>query len=143
MKAAVEKPTIVSSGPKVPAALQQALDANPQAMSIWVNITPVARRDWITWIESAKKAETHQIRIEKTISKLSTGMRRPCCYAVVPMDLYKALGKNAAAKKQWSALSADEKRDFADWVDGAPKGEKKGRVEEACALLVAGKRQPQ
>jgi len=41
--------------PKVPADLRKALAAaHPKARAVWSDITPVARRDWIQWIESAK-----------------------------------------------------------------------------------------
>ncbi|MBP7804766.1 MAG: YdeI/OmpD-associated family protein, partial [Candidatus Pacebacteria bacterium] len=40
-----------------------------------------ARNEWICWVISGKKEETRNIRITKAISKLSGGMRRPCCWA--------------------------------------------------------------
>ena len=46
----------------------------------WAAITPVARRDWIFWIVSGKKAETRLKRIDVAMSKLSAGNRRPCCF---------------------------------------------------------------
>jgi Domain of unknown function (DUF1905)/Bacteriocin-protection, YdeI or OmpD-Associated len=36
--------------PKVPADLAEALASDPQARSLWMDITPVARWDWIRWI---------------------------------------------------------------------------------------------
>src|SRR3546814_12642890 len=50
--------------PKIPADLRKALAANPAAKATWTDITPVARRDWIAWIISGKKAETRVKRIE-------------------------------------------------------------------------------
>jgi hypothetical protein len=66
--------------PKVPADLRKALATDPKARAVWLDITPVARRDWIQWITSGKRAETRAIRIEKACSKLAAGMRRPCCF---------------------------------------------------------------
>jgi hypothetical protein len=67
--------------PEVPADLQEALAAAvPKARETWSAITALARRDWIFWIVSGKKAETRLKRIEVAISKLSAGNRRPCCF---------------------------------------------------------------
>lgn len=67
--------------PDVPHDLQAALDtAPPKALETWHSITPLARRDYIHWITSGKKAETRTKRIEVACSKLSAGNRRPCCF---------------------------------------------------------------
>src|SRR3989442_10277055 len=39
---------------RVPMDLRKALAAAPMAQALWVDITPIARRDWILWISSAK-----------------------------------------------------------------------------------------
>ena len=95
------------------------------------------------WINEAKQPETRRRRVERACENLVAGKRRPCCYAVVPMDLYRALGEDPTAKARWGDLTANEKRDYSDWVEAAPNREtRKGRVAEACALLSAGKRGP-
>ena len=66
--------------PKVPADLKQALAANPAAKAMWKEITTVARRDWIHWITSGKKAETRVKRIAVACDKLASGNRRACCF---------------------------------------------------------------
>jgi hypothetical protein len=66
--------------PKVPADLRSALAAHPAALATWKDITPVARRDWIHWITSGKKAETRVKRISTACDKLASGMRRACCF---------------------------------------------------------------
>ncbi len=68
----------------LPADLRQILVADPKALTTWEDITPLARNEWICWVISGKKAETRDIRIEKAISKLKGGMRRPCCWAGCP-----------------------------------------------------------
>lgn len=74
-------PSAVEPEPEVPEDVQKALEAaGPKAMATWADITPVARRDWIFWIVSGKKAETRVKRIEVACSKLSAGNRRPCCF---------------------------------------------------------------
>ncbi|MDP2586292.1 MAG: YdeI/OmpD-associated family protein [Candidatus Komeilibacteria bacterium] len=69
---------------KMPADLKKALIALPTAGKAWKSITPLARNEWICWVISGKKAETRTIRINKTLSKLNGGMRRPCCWAGCP-----------------------------------------------------------
>src|SRR5579862_5667329 len=64
----------------VPADLRRALTSDPQALTAWEDITPLARNEWICWIESAKKAETRSRRIEWGCSSLRDGKRRPCCW---------------------------------------------------------------
>lgn len=66
--------------PKVPADLRKALAANAAAQATWSEITPVARRDWIHWITSGKKAETRVKRIDVACDKLACGNRRACCF---------------------------------------------------------------
>lgn len=137
------KPVIEATEPKVPADLRVALKAAPAAAETWEDLTPISRRDYVSWINEAKQAETRERRIKRCCESLVKGKRRPCCYAVVPMDLYKALGADPKAKEQWSDLSASEKRDFSDWVeDSDDKQIRKGRIAEACAILAAGKRGP-
>jgi hypothetical protein len=66
--------------PKVPADLRKALAAAPQARALWSDITPMARRDWIHWITSAKRPETRARRIDNACSMLAAGKRRVCCF---------------------------------------------------------------
>lgn len=66
--------------PEVPADLRKALAANADARATWQDITPVARRDWIHWITSGKKAETRVKRIDTACDKLACGQRRACCF---------------------------------------------------------------
>ena len=66
--------------PKVPADLRRALAAAPKARALWAHITPVARRDWIHWITSAKQAETRARRVTNACAMLAAGKRRPCCF---------------------------------------------------------------
>jgi hypothetical protein len=66
--------------PNVPADLKNALAAAPQAHTLWMEITPSARWDWIRWIGSTKQSETRRRRIETTLSRLKAGDRRPCCF---------------------------------------------------------------
>ena len=67
--------------PEVPADLKKALAAAaPKARTVWSDITPIARRDWIHWITSVKQAETRARRIKNACSMLAAGKRRVCCF---------------------------------------------------------------
>ena len=51
--------TTISGGVvhKMPADLKRPLASDPQALTAWEDITPLARNEWICSIVSAKKAE--------------------------------------------------------------------------------------
>lgn len=66
---------------KLPSDFKKALFSNTKVLELWKDITPLARNEWICWVTSAKKSETRNIRISKALSKMSGGMRRPCCWA--------------------------------------------------------------
>lgn len=66
---------------KLPDDFRKALSSSQKILALWEDITPLARNEWICWITSGKKSETRGIRIEKALSKLRSGMRRPCCWA--------------------------------------------------------------
>lgn len=127
----------------VPTDLRKALAAEPEAKAAWGDLTPIARRDFLSWIAGAKQPETRRRRIERACDMLTTGKRRPCCYAVVPLDLHNALKGAPAAKGGWSGLTSDARRDFIGWIGAAKaRDSRKHRIERACAMLAAGKRQP-
>jgi hypothetical protein len=66
--------------PQVPVDLRKALAAAPEARAVWSDITPIARRDWIVWITSAKGSETRSRRIHNACEMLAAGKRRVCCF---------------------------------------------------------------
>ncbi|MGD1021053.1 MAG: YdeI/OmpD-associated family protein [Verrucomicrobiia bacterium] len=65
---------------RVPMDLRRALAAVPRAQASWADITPMARRDWIFSICSARQSETRRRRIEKACDMLASGKRRLCCF---------------------------------------------------------------
>ena len=64
----------------LPRDLERALRSRPGALATWQDITPLARNEWICWIESAKKSETRAKRIDWGCENLEDGKRRPCCW---------------------------------------------------------------
>src|SRR3982750_2511383 len=87
---------------KVPTDVRKALAAAPKAKAQWSDLTPIARRDFISWMDSAKQQETRRRRIERACSMLAAGKRRPCCYTIISFNLYTALKSTPKAKAQWS-----------------------------------------
>ncbi len=74
------EPTNAWPEPEVPADLKRALTDSPQVYNLWMDITPMARWDWIRWIRATKQPETRKRRIAVACSKLKAGARRPCCF---------------------------------------------------------------
>ena len=68
----------------LPKDFQEALLSQSAALATWEDITPLARNEWICWIESAKKAETRTKRILWACENLTDGKRRPCCWPGCP-----------------------------------------------------------
>lgn len=64
----------------LPSDLKKALQKNKQALTAWNTITPLARNEWICWVEGAKLIETRERRVERTHNELAKGIRRPCCW---------------------------------------------------------------
>jgi Domain of unknown function (DUF1905)/Bacteriocin-protection, YdeI or OmpD-Associated len=67
--------------PNVPQDLKTALVAAPQKIQdLWKGITPMARWEWIRWVNATPNADTRKRRVEVSISKMKSGKRRPCCF---------------------------------------------------------------
>jgi uncharacterized protein YdeI (YjbR/CyaY-like superfamily) len=64
----------------LPADLRKALIANGTALAAWKDITPLARNEFICWVEDAKQEMTRKRRIRRTQEELEEGQRRPCCW---------------------------------------------------------------
>lgn len=67
--------------PALPDDLGTALAAAPQKIrDLWKDITPMARWEWVRWVNATKNPDTRRRRVEVSISKMSSGKRRPCCF---------------------------------------------------------------
>lgn len=64
----------------MPADLRNALMSDKTAFEKWEGLTPLARNEWICWIITVKQEETRKNHIERTVSELLEGKRRPCCW---------------------------------------------------------------
>lgn len=64
----------------LPDDLRSDLEANSGTLAAWLDITPLARNEFICWVEDAKQAKTRERRIRRTREELDEGKRRPCCW---------------------------------------------------------------
>lgn len=74
-------PTKTWPEPKIPADFAEALDEAPVSVKkLWKDITPMARWEWIRWVDSTNVVATRDRRVEVSMSKMQSGKRRPCCF---------------------------------------------------------------
>lgn len=59
----------------VPADLATALAGEPSVHEFFDQLSFTHRKEWVRWIEDAKKPETRQARLTKTIDELREGRR--------------------------------------------------------------------
>ncbi|HEY1063691.1 MAG TPA: YdeI/OmpD-associated family protein [Candidatus Saccharimonadales bacterium] len=64
----------------MPADLRKALLADKKVLALWEDITPLARNEFICWVENAKQITTRERRVRRTCEELLEGNRRPCCW---------------------------------------------------------------
>ena len=65
---------------RLPRDLREALLTSAIALDAWQDITPLARNEFICWVEDAKQDKTRERRIRRTREELEEGQRRPCCW---------------------------------------------------------------
>ena len=59
----------------LPPDLADALAANAQARTFFDGLSFTHRKEWVRWVEEAKKAETRAARIIRTVESLHAGKR--------------------------------------------------------------------
>ena len=65
---------------KTPSDFAHELIPRKDSLHAWNDITPLARNEWICWIESVKRPETRESHIRRAYTELAEGKRRPCCW---------------------------------------------------------------
>ena len=66
--------------PDIPQDFQAALAGALDICGLWESITPMARWEWVRWINATGNPQTRERRVDAGISKLRSGKRRPCCF---------------------------------------------------------------
>lgn len=64
----------------LPDDVRKVLLASDAALQAWNSITPLARNEWLCWVEDAKQLATRTRRIQRLQTELAEGKRRPCCW---------------------------------------------------------------
>lgn len=65
---------------EMPGDLANALKKAEQVRGLWESLTPIARNEFICWIEDAKQEKTRVKRINRAVEELLEGKKRPCCW---------------------------------------------------------------
>ncbi len=65
---------------EMPADLGHALSKTKETAGLWESLTPIARNEFICWVDDAKQEETRKRRINRTVEELLEGQKRPCCW---------------------------------------------------------------
>ncbi len=75
------EPTKTWPEPILPHDLEAALAKAPRKIQdMWKDITPMARWEWVRWVNATNNPDTRKRRVEVSISKMNSGKRRPCCF---------------------------------------------------------------
>ena len=64
----------------VRADLVNALTETEEIARLWESLTPIARNEFICWVEDARREKTRARRIRRTVEELLDGQKRPCCW---------------------------------------------------------------
>jgi hypothetical protein len=67
--------------PRPPADLRRALAADARALKTYRALPPSARREYVAWLQSAKRAETRARRLHQALIWLAAGKRHNWRYA--------------------------------------------------------------
>jgi uncharacterized protein YdeI (YjbR/CyaY-like superfamily) len=59
----------------IPACIEQALKADPRAWAFFEQLAPSYRRQCIAWIDSAKREETKEKRLQEVVALMSAGKK--------------------------------------------------------------------
>ncbi len=86
---------------ELPADMKKVLNSNPDVLSRWNSLTPLARNEWICWVTIVKKADTRKEHLKRLSEDLLDGHRRPCCWPGCP--------HHRPSAKKW--FSKEKKKD--------------------------------
>lgn len=76
----MSKPISEGTVHKLPTDLRKSLLSDKKVLELWEDITPLARNEFICWVENAKQIDTRKRRVKRTCEELLEGKRRPCCW---------------------------------------------------------------
>lgn len=65
---------------ELPTDLKKGLSSDSEALRAWETLTPLSRNEWICWTISVKTPEKRKEHVQRVVSQLKQGKRRPCCW---------------------------------------------------------------
>ena len=65
---------------QLPADMIEALTRRKAITDLWETLTPIARNEFICWVEDTKQELTRVRRVNRTVDELLEGQKRPCCW---------------------------------------------------------------
>ena len=65
---------------EIPDDMKEALLSDKKALELWESLSELARNEWICWTISVKRESTRNEHVERMITELKEGIRRPCCW---------------------------------------------------------------
>ena len=74
----VEVEVVADTEPRqvtVPDDLAQAMAGHPSAAAFFDGLAPSHRKEWVRWVEDAKRAQTRASRVAQTVDSLAVGKR--------------------------------------------------------------------
>jgi hypothetical protein len=75
----------------IPLDITEALSTSVGSINAWESLSPLARNEWICWCVTVKQTQTRQKHIERMLTELKQGKRRPCCWMGCPHRTDKAV----------------------------------------------------
>lgn len=94
----------------VPEDVAEALSAQDGLIGIWNALTPLARNEWICWVESVKQEKTRREHVERLAAELREGKKRPCCWPGCPHRAKKTQRKAGNPNQDESGTKAGDNR---------------------------------
>jgi len=65
---------------RIPKDLNEVILGESGVVTLWNNLTPLARNEWICWVTFPKKEETRKEHVKRVVAELKEGKKRPCCW---------------------------------------------------------------
>ncbi len=81
----------------MPADLRKSLESDNLVVQKWNSLTALAQNEWICWNVTVKQADTRKNHIQRTVTELKEGKRRPCCW----MGCVHRVDKPMNASQKW------------------------------------------
>jgi len=69
---------------RTPSDMRAIFATHKDVLSLWEQLTPLARNEWICWVTIVKKEETRKDHLKRLQEDIRSGKKRPCCWPGCP-----------------------------------------------------------